>query len=121
MSFLLDEADPEDCYAFFHTYTPYEAYDDIFNPKLPISLERIDQIADVIGTTREYLLGVIDDPSGSLESVSNHSLLWKMIDAFSTLNDSGQEKAVERVQELAEISRFNKKPPQAEEDPSEEK
>lgn len=36
----------------------------------------------------------------------------QLISAFSQLNDEGQQKAVERVEELTEIPKYKKEPPQ---------
>ena len=106
LSFLIDESDPEDFFAVHQTYDPYDYYKNIFNPELPVSLADIDDAADIMGTTREYLLGAIDDSSYPLEHVSNDRLLLKMINVFSILNDSGKVIAIERVKELTEISKY---------------
>ncbi|MBQ8881515.1 MAG: helix-turn-helix transcriptional regulator [Oscillospiraceae bacterium] len=36
----------------------------------------------------------------------------RLVNAFSQLNDEGQQKAVERVEELTEIPKYKKEPPQ---------
>lgn len=48
---------------------------------------------------------------GSGESSANHDdLISNLLFAFSQLNDEGQNKAVERVEELTEISKYQKNP-----------
>ena len=108
LSFFLGSFDPEDLYAGFGTHNVSELYRDIFYPKTPITLARVEAIADELGITTEYLLGVVDEPSDTVESIRDHNLLWRVIDTMSALNDSGQERAVERIEELAEIPRFQK-------------
>ena len=108
LSFFLGSIDAEDLYANFGTYNISDLYRDIFAPQAPITLARIESVADELGVTTDYLLGVVDEPSDTVESIKDHNLLWRLIDTMSSLNDSGQKKAVERIKELAEIPRLQK-------------
>lgn len=116
--FLLSTCDPEDLYSTYGTYNVYEVFDDIFNPKVPVSLERVETIAKDIGVSTEYLLGAVEDPDDTLDNIQDHKTLWQAIDAFAALNADGQSKAIERIKELTEIPRYqSKKPSQDPEDP----
>ena len=42
----------------------------------------------------------------------SHELIYLLLTAFDKLNDEGQQKAVERVEELTEIPKYKKEPPQ---------
>lgn len=118
LAFQLSSYDSEDLYSVYGTYDVYEVFDDIFNPKVPVSLERVETVANEIGVTTEYLLGAVEDPDDTLDNIQDHKSLWQAIDAFSALNADGQSKAIERIRELTEIPRYqNKKTPQDPEDP----
>ena len=58
---------------------------------------------------------VLDNAWGSLfaKNKSNYSELeMRLLTAFSQLNPDGQNKAIERVEELTEIPKYKKEPPQ---------
>lgn len=103
---------------------------DARNPKL----ETLQRIADALQVPLVFLLdGITEDAyyagfdlATALEqgeqqyfdalrkekgyTFSNNEV--RLIKSFSTLSDEGQAKAVERVEELTEIPKYQKKPPQ---------
>lgn len=104
--FLLNEFDPEDLFATYGTYNVYEVYMDLFDPKMPIPYERVESIADDLSVSTEYLLGVVEDPSDTIDSIQDKRSFQEAIDALSALNNTGLSKAAERIKELAEIPRY---------------
>lgn len=60
-----------------------------------------------------YLSGIEDERS--VRAAFNYSfsdMEQKLIDLFVELNSEGQQKAVERIEELTEIPKYKKQPPQ---------
>lgn len=86
----------------------------ILNPKL----QTLEKIAAALGVT-VWELGVVDSPeyrkvvadrriSKYKESASENTKFKEIEIAFKKLNPVGQEKALERIRELTEISRYLK-------------
>lgn len=73
----------------------------------------IDELNDA-----EYLPTGPFSPETIMEEVlledakDKRNLKYRLYAAFSSLNDEGQEKAVERVQELTEIPRYQRRTPE---------
>lgn len=53
-------ADPSDVEAVFGTTAPFE---DIFEGRFPLTLNRAEEVADELGVPLDYLIGRIGDPS----------------------------------------------------------
>lgn len=89
-----------------------------------VRAETVQILADALSVSPSYLIGYddqvirpdqyspdelrkIQSSAWSLYQTSNSSFLkHRLLLSFSSLNDEGQEKAVERVQELTEIPRY---------------
>ena len=88
------------------------------NPKY----ETMQKIAEALGLTMNDLFeipkslpGLIDSAyMDNEENITNVNEIYrqeKLMEYFSLLNRDGQEKAVERVEELTEIPKYQKDPP----------
>lgn len=89
-------------------------------------LDTLQRIANALGVPLAYLLEESDINVRSIELFSNiggtaenivagmrlDKPSFALLTAFSQLNPEGQTKAVERVEELTEIPKYQKKPPQ---------
>ncbi len=77
---------------------------------LDISVNDILEIPDA-----SSLPGLIDsaymDNEGNIPNINEKYRQERIMDCFSKLNKDGQEKAVERVEELTEIPKYQKDPP----------
>ncbi len=91
-----------------------------------VRADTVQILADKLGVTPTYLIG-FDDQIFKPEQYSHEELAeikagaWaaykgtaeqSLLSAFGKLNDEGQSKAVERVEELTEIPKYKKEPPQ---------
>ena len=93
-----------------------------------ISIDQLKTILDFFGVQYGLFLTELDNPEqeewnnyvldnawSSLfaKNKSNYSELeMRLLTAFSQLNPDGQNKAIERVEELTEIPKYKKEPPQ---------
>lgn len=95
-----------------------------------VRAETVQVLADVLGVAPTYLIGYDDKivrpeqysqqelaeiKAGAWAAYQDHAATITerpIIDAFRKLNDEGQQKAIERVEELTEIPKYQKEPPQ---------
>ena len=89
-----------------------------------MTTEMLQKIAHALGVSAGYLMGweELDSNTWGKEASDEayiklaeniekfHGAKAKMNTAFDRLNEAGQQKAVERVEELAEIPKYQKKP-----------
>ena len=99
------------------------------NGKREPDIKTIIRISELFQVSVDYLLGQGFDSPADFEKrwteitgtphnidpskaapVGGHKI-W-LLDAFERLNNEGQRKAVERVEELTEIPKYQKNPPQ---------
>lgn len=95
-----------------------------------VRAETVQLLADALGVTPTYLIGYDDKivrpeqysqeglneiKSGAWAAYQDHiasTTERPILDAFRKLNIEGQQKAIERVEELTEIPKYQKEPPQ---------
>lgn len=71
------------------------------------NIETLIHIAEALEVD-PYSIMDFDTASDRLSKRINGELHERMITAFNSLNDIGQQKAIERVEELAEIPKYQK-------------
>lgn len=96
----------------------------MFDRNSNLGLDFAESIADALDVRIGYLMG-LEDFDGNLwgkdasdeayskiaENIErHHGPKTKLNAAFDRLNEEGQKKAVERVEELTEIPKYQKKP-----------
>lgn len=72
-----------------------------------MTIEMVMSIADALDVD-PYSLMDFDMASDRLASRINGELHERLILAFNSLNDLGQQKAIERVEELLEVAKYRK-------------
>ena len=89
-------------------------------------LKTLVKISECFHVSVDYLLGHVSEPwfyldndrilreiNGYDDNPVQEPIKQRLLTAFDQLNDEGQQKAVERVEELTEIPKYQKeKPPQ---------
>ena len=73
------------------------------------NIETLIHIAEALEVD-PYSIMDFDTASDRLSQRINGELHERMITAFNSLNDIGQQKAIERVEELTEIPKYQKEP-----------
>ena len=85
---ILAEVDLADFYEVFGTYSKEAVFDDIYNGKSPITLSRLEEIADQLGVTLDYLTGRTDAPNDSTDSLKDFELEYAIEEAEEDLLDT---------------------------------
>lgn len=75
------------------------------------NLDQLKKIAKALDVDAFSLMD-FDTASDALSDMINTPAKQLILTAFDQLNDDGQQKAVERVEELTEIPKYKKEPPQ---------
>lgn len=61
---LLALVDPADFYEIFGTYDFEAPFSDLWDARKPLTKARLEEVANELGTSFEYLVGFSDDPDG---------------------------------------------------------
>lgn len=115
------ECDAEDLYDTFGTHDYDAVYGDLFDGRRPVSLSRLNEVADQAGVPVEYLTGQILDFSDPVRSIEEQERIRKIETYFDQLTEPGQNEAVKRVEELTYVPDYQKQksPPQDPQDGNE--
>lgn len=70
------------------------------------SQENIESLARILGVTCDYLMGLTDDPK---ESVVEKEIEQALLDSFRFLNEDGQEKVIDYIDDLVNSGKYIKR------------
>lgn len=104
----LSAADPADNYEVFGIADNEAILESIIDRHATITLNQIENAADMLGVSVEYLLSQSEEADIPAGTPAAQQRFMKMEIAFQKLNDEGQEKAIERIKELTEIPRYKR-------------
>ncbi len=72
-----------------------------------IPFDRIEKIADALGTTPAFLTGWKEDVIDAVPNKSEEKE-QKLIDFFQKLNDEGMDETLKRIEELTLLDKYQK-------------
>lgn len=105
---VLSSADSADLYEVFGTYDNETAFKALIDKNTPLTLNQIEDISDQLGVPVEYLIGQLEDPDVPVRTTEEQQRFMKIDIAFDKLNQEGQQKSVERMEELTEIPKYQR-------------
>ena len=62
--------DPADLYEVFGTYDSDAVFPDVYDGKNPLTKDRVEEIADSLGVSFDYLIGFTDNPSDEGDNIN---------------------------------------------------